>query len=192
MGVWAEWLAAHAARLQVAKEEAEREKQLKASFLNFGTIKRCVRNQHPVTISVRRTVCHEIRNPLHAITGLGGLSLDDPKITSAELKENIQSMLQSAQLMTAIADEILDLSKLEQRRTGLQHILFDISDLVETVIDSYRAICARKQIALLTSIRCDVRMFIGDPYRFHQILSILLGNAIKVSGLYSLKWKVLF
>ncbi len=123
-------------------------------------------------------VSHEIRTPLNAILGMTGLVLEDD--ISARNREHLQIARSSADSLLSIINDILDVSKIEERRLELDHVDFDLPRLVEETMQMLAVTVAGKSLALRSSIASDVpRVVSGDPLRLRQVLFNLLSNAIK-------------
>ncbi|MEO5346797.1 MAG: ATP-binding protein [Magnetococcus sp. YQC-9] len=121
---------------------------------------------------------HEIRTPIHAILGLGHL------LERTELNERQRDYLRkirfSSQSLLNIIDDILDFSKIEAGKMMLESVSFQLREIVNNVINLLEHRAREKGLALRVSmpedLPCDLR---GDPLRLGQVLTNLLGNALK-------------
>ncbi len=121
---------------------------------------------------------HEIRTPMNGILGMAQL-LNGTNPTN-EQKEYIETITSSAEVLLALINDILDLSKIEAGKIELENIDFDL----ETVFNGVENLLTLKQnenrLDITFSIDKDVPVFLkGDPTRLRQILLNLAGNAIK-------------
>ena len=121
---------------------------------------------------------HEIRTPLGGVLGmielLMGTKLSDPQRRFAGTARR------SAGHLLNVLNDLLDLSKIEAGRFDLESIEFCLPDLVEDVVDLFADSASQKQLELLCQIDDGVPARLrGDPTRIRQILSNLIGNAVK-------------
>jgi PAS domain S-box-containing protein len=121
---------------------------------------------------------HEIRTPLSAILGLAELSqrVSDPAKTALHLS----MIAESAHTLLAIIGDVLDLSRVEAGRLELDAKPFSLRRQVEKAIESFAYPCREKRIELAWEVDADVPDDLtGDPTRLGQVLTNLLGNALK-------------
>lgn len=124
------------------------------------------------------TMSHEIRTPLNAI--IGNLELLRRSPLSEQQSERLHVVESCSNALLHIINDILDLSKVESGQMALENIPFDIHALLQETVDAYAPLAESKGLALLSSIGEGVaRHYAGDPTRIRQVLSNLIGNAIK-------------
>ncbi|SIQ13509.1 ATP-binding protein [Marinobacterium stanieri] len=121
---------------------------------------------------------HEVRTPMNAILGMLQLLLDTG-MTEAQ-RNYAAKAYQASESLLRILNEILDLSKLEAGRVSIEKTPFDLEELVQRSADLFALEAERKGLNLSVEIDPQLpRQLLGDSLRLGQILSNLMGNAIK-------------
>ncbi|MFV2058770.1 MAG: ATP-binding protein, partial [Thiohalomonadales bacterium] len=121
---------------------------------------------------------HEIRTPMNGV--LGFLKLLRKTNPSNEQLTHIDTIEKSANNLLSIINDILDISKIEAGKVELQSVRYAIRDCIETVISLLSTSAYDKQIELVYFIYNDVpATLIGDEAKLRQILTNLIGNALK-------------
>ena len=121
---------------------------------------------------------HEIRTPMNGIIGLTQLALDCAKDDAQ--REYLELVRQSADGLMTIINDILDFSKIEAGRLEIEHIPFRLRQTLENCIAPLRLRATEKGLSLNLRIHPHTPdSLIGDPVRLAQIITNLLGNAIK-------------
>jgi signal transduction histidine kinase len=127
------------------------------------------------------TMSHEIRTPMNGIVGLTALALEGP--LSADQREHLSAVQQSADGLLAIINDILDLSKIEAGQMQLEATPFDLPEVLSGVLKVVSFNARAKGVELSLDIAADVpRHVIGDPTRVRQVVLNLVGNAIKFTA----------
>lgn len=126
-------------------------------------------------------VSHEIRTPMNGVLGMASLLLTTE--LSPKQRRFAESIRRSGQNLLAIISDILDFSKIEAGKLELEVTAFSLLTLVEDVAESFASQAQQKGLELVCHIAPDVPKVVrGDPVRLQQILTNLVGNAIKFTA----------
>lgn len=128
------------------------------------------------------TMSHEIRTPLNAIIGASQL-LGEGELLRNDREKYVDVLIRAGKNLLRLINQVLDFSRLEEGQTRLARIEFAPAELVREVVKMMEIRAGAKGLEIQTEVELDEsRSFIGDPDRITQILTNLVGNAVKFTG----------
>jgi signal transduction histidine kinase/CheY-like chemotaxis protein len=126
-------------------------------------------------------ICHEIRNPLQVVAA-SSECLQKSSL-STDQRENVSILIQSANIMATIVNDVLDLSRLEAGKLQIDHVAVDLNQLLHQLVVSFQNSARLRHLDLGLNIASDVPAAImSDSTRINQILINLIGNALKFTS----------
>lgn len=124
---------------------------------------------------------HELRTPLNGVLGM----LTILKTTELNSRQDklIDTAVNSGELLLALINDVLDLSKLENNKLELESIPFDPAEIIQLTCEPFVNVAASKGVELIYLIQPGIPNLInGDPTRIKQIVTNLVSNAIKFTA----------
>jgi PAS domain S-box-containing protein len=144
------------------------------------------RRAEELTVELARTkdeflamVTHELRNPLAVIAGtvaLFGEELDD--LTTEQQREYLRVITCSSQRLSVMAEDLLDLARLESGHLAVDPVDTDLCDIIGEAVQANTAPAAAKQLTVTVQLPQRIHLY-ADAIRLRQVADNLISNAIK-------------
>jgi PAS domain S-box-containing protein len=127
------------------------------------------------------TISHDLRTPLFSIHGFAQLMLEEDDLDRPTQKEFLTTIQRQAQQLGEMVDNLLDLSKLDAGKLEFEKTSLSLLDLIHQTLLKLQGFAHQQEVKLTPNLPAQLPAIDGDAQRLEQVLTNLIGNAIKFS-----------
>jgi signal transduction histidine kinase/ActR/RegA family two-component response regulator len=127
---------------------------------------------------------HELRTPLSAILGWLRILKKQAAIHPLPvLRDGVQSLEHNARHIARLVEDCMDVARITERKIQIQRELVDLNQIVKNALDTTREVVSGKNLHFLVHLSSDRLLVFGDRIRLEQVVSNLLSNAARYTGI---------
>jgi signal transduction histidine kinase/DNA-binding response OmpR family regulator len=169
------WIAILKNRMKQQREVIQRQLEQTAALMETANAASRAKTEFLANMS------HEIRTPMNGVIGMAGLLLDTG--LTAQQRDYAETVRRSGEALLSVINDVLDFSKIEARMLVIESFAFDLRLVMEEVNEMLAPKAEEKQLDLILEYPCRLpRHVVGDAGRVRQILTNLVGNAVKFTA----------
>jgi signal transduction histidine kinase len=124
-------------------------------------------------------VAHDLRNPLHTVTMAVSLMLENTPIERTQERRQVEIVRRAADRMNRMIQDLLDVKRMETGRLGIEIAPEAVDAIVNDTVEMLRPLATGSSILLEADIAANLPQVRADAARIQQVLSNLVGNAVK-------------